>query len=132
MPRSFPLGFITAAVGTLAASALISAPAVAGPRAEIVWVDPVADLAPDIAYADAPISNILFINRCPGGCVITPGSNDARANTSSVVGGTRTLSEFAHGDTTFDAVRLGVTGDLQLQIGAVEFERLEGDEFTFI
>ena len=49
-----------------------------------VWVDPVEDLAADAAKAD--ISKILFVNRCEGGCVITPGANDARANTSSIAG----------------------------------------------
>src|SRR5262245_17702113 len=73
------------------------------PRLEQVWVDPVRDLAPD-ALAAARISNILFVHRCPGGCVITPGDNDARLNTSSIPRETRTLSEFNLGDEAFDQI----------------------------
>ncbi len=35
-------------------------------------------------------------------------------------------------DTTFDAVELGVTDDLQFQLAAVEFERVDSDEFLFV
>src|SRR5262249_44279320 len=34
------------------------------------------------------------INRCLGGCVLTPGVNDARNNTSSIIQSTVTISEF--------------------------------------
>lgn len=37
-----------------------------------------------IAAAEGGVSNILFINRCKGGCAIRGGVNDARANTSSL------------------------------------------------
>jgi len=63
----------------------------------------VLDVAPD-ALAAGDISNILFVNRCPGGCTLTPGNNDARANTSSIIDGTVTLSEFGLGDEAFDEV----------------------------
>ncbi|MCP4449264.1 MAG: hypothetical protein GY811_28620 [Myxococcales bacterium] len=59
-----------------------------------VWVDPVEDLAAD-AIADSHISNIIFLNRCVGGCTINPGSNDARTNQSSIAQGTSLLSEYA-------------------------------------
>lgn len=68
-----------------------------------VWVEK-TELAPD-AIASEHFSNILFINRCSGGCIIQPGPNDARHNTSSIAGNTtRELSEFAYDDATFDAV----------------------------
>ncbi|MGE0399534.1 MAG: hypothetical protein AB7T06_22660, partial [Kofleriaceae bacterium] len=46
--------------------------------------------------ADAAISNVLYLERCAGGCVITKGSGtDARNNSSSIPAGpTSTLSEF--------------------------------------
>lgn len=76
----------------------------AGPRrVEQVWVDPIRDVAPD-ALAAPLISNILFINRCAGGCTLTPGSNDARRNTSSIIDSTTTISEFALGDDVFNQV----------------------------
>lgn len=63
------------------------------PRSSWVWVDPVEDLAPD-AVASDHISKIIFINRCVGGCTITPGDNDARINTSSIATSSSVLSEF--------------------------------------
>ena len=72
-------------------------------RTETVWVDPVEDVADDVRAAD--ISHTLFVNRCPGGCTITPGDNDARYDTSSIIGGvTRNLAEFNLGDEVFNAV----------------------------
>lgn len=89
------------------AFASLAAPAAAEPpspvdrlRAERVWVDPVADLPPDIVAAEN-MSRILFVNRCVGGCDITPGPNDARVNTSSIVNGAVNLTEFAHDDQVF-------------------------------
>jgi hypothetical protein len=73
------------------------------PRLETVWVDPVRDVAPD-ALAAGSISNLLYVNRCVGDCVLTPGQNDARANTSSIIESTTTLSEFALGDEVYDEV----------------------------
>ncbi len=59
-----------------------------------VWVDPVADVAADAAAADN-ISKILYLNRCAGGCVIQPGNNDARNNTSTIAGNnTAVISEY--------------------------------------
>lgn len=82
-----------------------SGPAFADPprfRTEVVWIDPVEDVAPDSHAAE--ISHILFVNRCPGGCTFTPGDNDARANTSSIIGGvSRNLAEFNLGDEVWNA-----------------------------
>ena len=68
-----------------------------------VWVDPVLDVAPEARGAPT-ISNILYVNRCVGGCTLTPGSNDARANTSSIIDGTVTVSEFEGGDEAYDEI----------------------------
>jgi hypothetical protein len=48
----------------------------------------------------APISKILFLNRCVGGCRVTAGPNDARYNTaqSTIVKMDGTLTEWEHGD----------------------------------
>lgn len=47
---------------------------------------------------------VLFLDRCAAGCAYTPGFDDSRTNTSSLSSGTSTLSAFAHGDASFDAV----------------------------
>ncbi len=67
------------------------------PRNTFVWVDPIKDLAPD-AVASDHISKILFVNRCVGGCSITPGTNDSRNNTSSIPSSPGVVSEFSGGD----------------------------------
>ena len=84
---------------SLTAVAALAAPSLAepaSPRAwetRKVWVNPVKDLAPD-AVAASNISPIIYVNRCTGGCTITPGNNDARVQTSSIIGSTATISEF--------------------------------------
>ena len=71
-------------------------------RTETVWVDPVKDVAADARAA--AISHVLYVNRCRGGCTFTPGDNDSRYNTSSIIGGvTRNLTEFNAGDDVFNA-----------------------------
>jgi hypothetical protein len=75
-------------------------------RTERIWIDPARDLAADARSAH--LSHLLFVNRCPGGCTVNPGTNDARANSSSVVSRfgsvPRTFTEFELGDEIFDAV----------------------------
>jgi hypothetical protein len=72
---------------------------------EQVWVDPVRDLAPDARRGGGTgISNIIFVNRCPGNCIITPGNDDARLDTSSIPDSTSTITEFALGDEVYDQV----------------------------
>ena len=48
----------------------------------------------DIRAPQHADSNVIYMNRCIGGCVIQPGFDDSRTNTSSVVAGT-------HGQTAF-------------------------------
>jgi hypothetical protein len=67
-------------------------------RAETVWVD-----APPLRHH---LSHTLFVNRCVGDCQLTVGDNDARSNTSSIIPGNTTISEFDAGDQSdviFDA-----------------------------
>lgn len=70
-------------------------------RARIV---PIVLLATALAAAQARAERILFLDRCLGDCHYTPGLDDAGANVSSVIGEARTLSEFPHGDESWDAV----------------------------
>ncbi len=52
----------------------------------------IAPPAPGVAFA--PPSRILYVNWCDGGCTITGGPEDSRANTSAIVDGTNQISEF--------------------------------------
>jgi MYXO-CTERM domain-containing protein len=49
------------------------------------------------------IAPVLYMNRCTGGCTVRPGPDDARTSTTSIAEETVTLSEFRHGDDTWDA-----------------------------
>lgn len=53
---------------------------------------------------DDSVPRILFLNRCAGGCVITPGSDNAITNTSGIVQGTSNLGEFPYGDEVWNEV----------------------------
>ena len=59
---------------------------------------------PAQANANDHVSKLLFLNRCVGDCIVTPGANDARFNTSSIVNGTSSITEFRHDDETWNAV----------------------------
>lgn len=65
-----------------------------------VWVD--SDEAEIIEHGSrnalGHTNNIIFLNRCVGGCTISPGGNDSRTNRSSIVGSTVNLSEWGKGD----------------------------------
>lgn len=97
-----PLSLLFAAVAPVAAEG--ERPRL---RTETVWIDePAKALAADAIAADE-ISNIIYINRCVGGCQFEKaGVNDARSNKSQipVPNGISTLSEFGGTDEAFDAV----------------------------
>jgi uncharacterized protein (TIGR03382 family) len=58
----------------------------------------VVDATP-IANAGDGVVRLLYVNRCPGGCTVSSGQDDAVANTSTLVEGAAiTLAEFPHGD----------------------------------
>jgi len=59
---------------------------------------------PSLPQHKADISKLIFINRCPGGCTVEPGGNDARTNTSSIPAQTSVLTEFQWGDQVFNDV----------------------------
>lgn len=52
----------------------------------------------------APATSVLFLDRCAGGCVYTPGFDDSRTNRSSILNSSATLSAFPFGDPSFQAV----------------------------
>ena len=43
-------------------------------------------------------SRILYLNRCLGGCELSPGFEDSRSNHSSIIKNSRNLSEFKHSE----------------------------------
>jgi len=49
-------------------------------------------------------SPVLFLDRCADGCAYTPGFDDSRTNASSIPSASSTLSAYAFGDASFDAV----------------------------
>jgi hypothetical protein len=74
------------------------------PSGPIAYVHDTSEVA-----ADDPISNIIFLNRCVGGCALTATDNvsDARTNMTSIPKGDpgpRTMQAFAQGDEMWDAL----------------------------
>lgn len=49
-------------------------------------------------------SRILYLNRCVGGCSVTPGFEDSRTNHSSILGRSIQLSEWTHGEENWEQV----------------------------
>jgi uncharacterized protein (TIGR03382 family) len=50
----------------------------------------------DIVEPTSHTSNVIFLNRCEGGCTINPGFNDSRTNHSSIPNSTSFITEFRH------------------------------------
>ncbi len=61
-----------------------------------------------VDFQGTDISRIIYLEKCAGGCIIDPGPEDARINSSSIlerVGSpTAAVSEFRHDDETWQAV----------------------------
>jgi MYXO-CTERM domain-containing protein len=106
-------------VRIFASLALVLAPALATaspngvvdpiPEGEGVRVFEVADEDALIQPGPGGVSNIIFLNRCVGGCTITTSPTaDARTNMSPIPqnsnGTQNTLSEFAHGEPAWQTV----------------------------
>ncbi len=64
----------------------------------------------DLAETERSGSNVIFLNRCAGGCSLAPGGEDARIDRSSLLSRTVAISEFAHGQAAWDAVVSCVAG----------------------
>jgi uncharacterized protein (TIGR03382 family) len=68
------------------------------PRDVMVWEQPTEPLPPaPPGVAGAAAYNTIFMNRCPSGCVITPGSTSSITDRWNI-GSTRTLTAFPYGD----------------------------------
>ena len=66
------------------------------------WVD---ETNADIAEPNTHNSNIIFLNRCKGGCTIYGGGNDSRSNSSSIIrASSATISEWNKGDAQWEAL----------------------------
>ena len=101
LSRRYPAAFALAAIA-LAAIALAAAPTAAHaerPLGTYEWRTPSA-----ASHGDGHVPRLLYLNRCRGGCVITPGGESAQGNQSTIAQTTATLAEFPHGDASWDAV----------------------------
>jgi hypothetical protein len=47
---------------------------------------------------DALATDLIYLNRCTGNCMVTEGVDDAVNHVSSIISGTRNLLEFPYGD----------------------------------
>lgn len=47
-------------------------------------------------HSNAASSNVIFMNKCTGGCVVSPGQDDSRTNKSSIVSRSGTLPAFPY------------------------------------
>ncbi|MBA3397342.1 MAG: Ig-like domain-containing protein [Deltaproteobacteria bacterium] len=72
------------------------------PRTSRKWeqIDP-SVLGNIVAAAN---TNKIFLNRCAGGCTVTPGSTDSRSNRSTIPDQTSQLSAFSRGDAVWNNV----------------------------
>jgi hypothetical protein len=55
-------------------------------------------------FRDGAADPIMYLNRCIGGCTISPGINNSGGDTSNMITEEVTLSEFAHGDEFWNEV----------------------------
>ena len=55
-------------------------------------------IGPDMIDHTAAATNTIFLDRCPGGCTLNRGQENAPANQSSIINGTVNISEYRHGD----------------------------------
>lgn len=56
-----------------------------------------------VAAGSRRTTNIIYLNRCEGGCTVSPGKNNSIANTTEIALRTGTLTEFAGGDDLWQA-----------------------------
>lgn len=57
-----------------------------------------------LASLPAAAATSIFLDRCAESCSYTPGFDDSRADTSSIVSGASVISAFEHGDASWNAV----------------------------
>jgi len=82
-------------------SSTANAQSVDKPRGTYIPVDPSTVELWD--PSGGPMDNgKVYLNRCANGCTVTPGSNSSLSDRSSIIGGTRQLSAWEHGDETWN------------------------------
>src|SRR4051794_33055387 len=91
----------------------LTATAVAGPYKPGTWLGTrrVAVVTPTEGFTpmDAPVTPIIYVNRCSGGCSVMGGTvNDAQSHTATVPPGPHTLTEFQN-----DAGQVGAAADAE-------------------
>lgn len=65
------------------------------------------------ALAATAEPDIVYLNRCSGGCSVQPGPDDAINGTSGLFGASKTLAAFAFADAVFDATAACVRSTLE-------------------
>lgn len=68
------------------------------PRGTIMWIEDDSPRLEEQSHS----SNIIYLNRCAGGCTIHPGGNDSRSNHSRIASRQSTVSEWRHSDEAWD------------------------------
>lgn len=82
--------------GMLVAAIVLAAPLTAAAEpAQTGWVPLPEGMG---SVVEAPSSRLLYLNRCAEGCSITPGFDDSRADTSSIVAQTAFIPAYPWGD----------------------------------
>lgn len=102
------------------AAVLVAAPLAASAEAPLrgTYIEISPDQAEIWTPGGAPMGDILYLNRCVGDCLVngSSSSNSSLTDSSTITGDgfssfpDRTLSEFAHGDETWDQVVSCVRG----------------------
>ena len=81
--------------------ALVSVPASASDLALTTGYVPLPPSMGEVAPGP-PTTNILFLNRCASGCVVTPGFDDSRQNRSSILDSVAQFDAYPHGDDSWN------------------------------
>ncbi len=77
------------------------------------WANPAGAEAPRPRLIEIPVleptaalsSKLVFLHRCPiTGCMVNPGTDDSRTDTSALAPGPRTIGQFTRGDAVWNAV----------------------------
>jgi hypothetical protein len=126
------------ALATLASVAGVAS-AQTAPRPQPVIVDVPVGIPPT---KGAPASRLIYMNRCPAGvgCVIRPGVDDSRTNTSSIPSSQVTITGFKQTDAvwakvmtcmraTYAPFNIGVT-DVDPGPGVPHYENIVGGKAT--
>lgn len=101
-----PLSTLAAALASFPLAANASDPEITDtPRGSYVVVDPaVVTITAETPTQHGSGPHILFLNRCTGGETISPGQEDSRANTSSILNSTVNFPEYPFGDGSWGEV----------------------------